>query len=1212
MISTAELAKKKFTGLTLPAPYGDLLGKIPYNVSGAIWGPKGSGKSTMAVDLAYVLASQLGTGIYCSSEEGPGPSMQNKIERLGAEHDDLMVTGFDGLDDLRAAVKYSGAKFVILDSASMGYVKLAEFEEFHAWCKGHNVMLWYILHATKDGRYKGNTMMVHMPDIEIKVAGGLAVTEKNRFKETPREMKVTFSRNGRPAEEVVRENPVDQSLLYGIEFIENPGPELRENRGVSPDEIYQMITDMVLNTIEEVGHLPWQKEWKDTGLGDGRVATNFESKKPYRGINAILLNFEQKWSGGKPILVPKKFVNPYFMTFNQVDERGGKIKKGSRGYRVVYFTKLYKYRNPEKDVDFGTYSFQEMVEWIRENPDKLKDRHKGMPPEQVARNHYLPILKYYNVFNGEDIEGIDWGELPENQNADLPEEDKIAVGEAIYQHYPTAPEVLHKDSSAYYVPDGDFINMPAPASFTEPQFYYTTLFHEAIHSTGHESRLGRKIRNRKGSTGYAKEELVAEMGAVYLCAESGILFKTLENSAKYLRGWNSRIVKEMKKDNRFFFRAASRAQEAADYILDRDDNGIPAYRTDLDNSTSGREPKPVSQSDVKVAYGKETTVDFKADGSIQQAGRYALMEVDALIPSHNKDCTPNSGHTISKGQPRDRSLDALCSQPKFIAQHLNPTSITRGNLAFNGASSVLPDGQVIQGNGRGIALKIAKDEHPKKYQQYKQYLIDNAADWGLSKSDITKFSSPALVRVLDVPEQRAIALGNVVDTSQAKMSKVDQGKAYIRNLSRQRKQAIGKLINDSPGETLGQVIDDVGLRIMDQFKDLDRQELVKENGLTSEGKDFLRSVFAGLVFDSEANKHALQHFLKLKHTQRAGLERAYGHIIPFIGTEADLTPTLQKAVEIVAQIQNTEGIDTVQDFMNQSDAFSGSNSDRFSTEEAGLARFLLAAGTQKAIRNGFRMYQWKVSGREDLFNPIKKVSPGQAFTGAFVKGERVNPPEELVKLYTPAHFKKGDIVRDYYDDAKYQYTSKRKGTYYFKNLKTGKREKFSKNHKRFLPGRKVTPTLPLFEFRKNPAGPLIYIGTTERVIIDTGNGQKALEGEFPSFLSQDKLYIVPAWRVESVQDKVYAPAAYQSYQEWHDFEADATDFAIDWPDERAQPAGTAVKIWYASDKMMQPGDRKGRLNHYVHSFDAGKRPAVVKGDILIIGNIGWNRRGLLN
>lgn len=113
-----------------------------------------------------------------------------------------------------------------------------------------------------------------------------------------------------------REDAADESLLCGVEYIENPSAELRENCAVKPEEIYQMITDMVLNTIEQVGHLPWQKEWEETGMGSGRITTNFVSRKPYRGINAFLLNFEQKIEDGKPILAPQKFTNSYFMNFN--------------------------------------------------------------------------------------------------------------------------------------------------------------------------------------------------------------------------------------------------------------------------------------------------------------------------------------------------------------------------------------------------------------------------------------------------------------------------------------------------------------------------------------------------------------------------------------------------------------------------------------------------------------------------------------------------------------------------------------------------------------------------------------------------------------------------------------------------------------------------------------------------------------------------------
>ncbi|TYP92085.1 Antirestriction protein ArdC [Fodinibius salinus] len=1400
MISTAELANTEFEGITLPDPYGDFLGEIPNDASMSIWGPPGSGKSTFAIALALILADKVGKGIYCSSEEGPGPSMKSKIKRLKAEHDNVLVSDYEGIERLKSAVEFSHSNFVVVDSISKSAITVAEFEEFLDWCKKQDVISIFILHTTKEGTYKGHTEFIHNPDIEIKVEDGLAkIDNKNRFQETPREMEVEFERDAadgrrqtaddssrknpeederyrnrviiehfqldtyrdadfdyfkkwlkenypdrkdeaseiwdtpkygydRPDPKADRENPTTAgSDLVGIPFIENPGKELRENRGVKPDEIYQMVTDMIINTIEDKGHLPWQMAWDDSSLSGGKTATNFVSGNAYRGINFFMLNFRQVINDdGELTLEMINFDNPYFLTFNQVDDLGGKVKEDSRGQKVIYFTKLYKIEQEDPEIDFGTYSLDEMIEFVKENYDDI-NRTGGRSPEQVAKSKYIPILKYYNVFHASDIEGIDWGELPKNENADKSTELKIKVAKAIYDHYPNAPEIKHTEPRAYYQPDMDFINMPPLDRFDEEQFYHTTLFHEAVHSTGHKSRLDRNLKGGKTKALYAKEELIAEMGAVYLCSESGILFKTLDNSAKYLQSWNKRLVGKMKDDNRFFFRAASRAQAAADHILDRNEDGVPAYRADvsLDNrenpttdtqclvsakaqtneekngieiqfsdappkwvrdqltdngftfynpndgesfwaaeKTSKRKqviesiagdldqavvkwkPKTDKQPDttqptsseasaqegentetdnaqvktdsvdveVKHVLGNKTTVDFKADGSIQEQGRYAIVEAADLIPSHNKDCTPNSAHKISKGQPRDRSLDALCSQPKFIAQNLNPTSITRGNLAFNGAPTTLPDIQHIQGNGRGIALEIVYDEHPQNAKKYVNYLEDNAADWGFTKSEIEEFKQPVLIRILDVSKDRAIELGNVVDTSQAKMSKVDQGKAYIRNLPKDQKQVIGNLINNSSGETLGEVINDVGLRIMDQFEDLDRQGLVEENSLTSEGKDFLRSVFAGLVFDSDENKQALQHFMNLKHTQKAGLQRAYGNIIPFIDTDADLTPTIQKAVEITAQVQQKDGIDTVRDFMSQSDAFSGANKDEFSEQQAQLARFLLDADTQKAIRNGFRMYQYKINGKEDLFNPIEKVSPEKAFKDAFVERIRINPDGEQVKLQAVSEFDTGEIIRDFYDTDKYEVVGTKDDNYIIKNTRTGKKENIAPDVRRFVPDRSETPTMELFDdFRTNPKDPLVYIGFTERIHIDTGNGMKALKGEFPTFLSDNKLYIVPPDKVEQVSGVVEEQDAIEGFEEWHNYDADDTDFAIDWPEDApAEPIGTASKIWYGSDKIMQEGDQEGMFNYYVHEFDAGKRPAVVKGDIMIVGNIDWNKRGLLN
>ncbi|WP_020402799.1 zincin-like metallopeptidase domain-containing protein [Gracilimonas tropica] len=1560
MISAADLAKKKFTGIDLPEPYSTVLGKLPKNFSLAIWGPAGSGKSTVAVDLAKILVESLGKGIYCSSEEGAGPSMQNKIKRLKADHKDLFVMDFEGMEDLKSAIKYSGAKFCIFDSASMSHIKVADMENIHDFCKDSEVAFLYILHATKAGDFKGNTYLIHMPDTVLKVQDGIAKTEKNRFAETPQEFEVRFevderenplnhdsdeswyieyldSKNKfRPSiktfsgkdsyekavewgkknlpnfnidmvrlhrENGYRPNPLD-SEFYGIDFIESEFQEdLRENKAPSPDELYETITEQILELMESGKELPWQKPWNSKRNFPHSLPTNFISKKAYRGINRLLLMFTRivKNDEGKKVRVLGGFDHPYYLTTKQIDTLGGRIKEGAVGQYAFYFNVLYAYDQEDPELDYSTTDENKFIKWAEQNWNQISiDEISGSTPKEFAEKHTYPLLRYYNIFNGSDIEGIDFGELPAPK--ELPESERIKTGELIVENYPNPPEIEFGGDQPAYYPKQDKIKMTEFKQFKDGQKYYSVFFHELSHSTGHSSRLdrGNDTRVRDGSDedkkAYKFEELVAEMSAAFLCAEAGILFHTREMTAAYLKGYKNALAEYMEDDDRFFFRATSRAQAATDYILDRDENGVPAYRKDLniEKAETEAETESKSETDIEVisdnngitvlanseenrvqilfdskpseeirdllkannfrwapskkawqrkltenariaaeamlpalhnqdgnsksegqsqkdnsltqaerevynellpfyqkkalsdqgfkalksalekvskqyqevpelyaqdGKGKDATIylhafngasdwyiteldketkeafgftvldqdwpnaelgymsldelfgqedykpgkspeldlywdtktinevigDRKAGEAADQLtkggyqvdiyfktdkpvkGQYDIIEARDLIPSHNKDCSQNSKHLISKAQPRDRSGADLCNQSKLMAQKLNPDLITVGNKAFDGAPVTLSDGQVIQGNGRSIALKIAYDEFEKQANKYRNYLLKNAENFGLSREYVDRFSQPVLIRKVFVSEDEAIKLGNIVDTSQAKMNRLDQAKAYIRQLDEQKRQIIGRIINSSRGETLGEILDDKGLMILDQLKDLDRTGLVENNALTGDGKDFLKQLFAGLVFDSDKNKDALKHFAKLLHNTKAGIERSYGFIIPFIGTDRDIAPVLQKSIEIVQAIQNSDAIDTIPDFLAQGDAFTGINRDRFSEKEVQLAEFLLPQSTQIAIKRAFQVYYFKSIGRNDLLNPIEKVSPEQAFKDAFVDQVRINPPfiritatglsktdkeklkelgvgiqqsgpgyyltfdskikdkvnkyldkqdrvrtnppEELIKLYTPADFKKGDIVRDYYDNEKYEMTSKRKGTYYFKNVNTGKREKFRKSDKRFLRNRDVTPTLSLF--RENP-DPLAFMGITEKVTISSANGMKELEGKFPTFLAGNKLYIMPKSRVKKVKNMVNDRKAVQAFEEFNNYAASDVDYKIDFPEDKSVPVGTAAKIWYASDKVIQEGDRKGKVNHYVHEFDAGKRPAVVKGDVLIIGNIEWDARGLLN
>ena len=654
------------------------------------------------------------------------------------------------------------------------------------------------------------------------------------------------------------------------------------------------------------------------------------------------------------------------------------------------------------------------------------------------------------------------------------------------------------------------------------------------------------------------------------------------------------------------------------------------------------------ESAANMVLGKETNIDFKADGSVSEKGRFALVESSDVVASHNKDCSVNSEHEISKAQPRNRAMEALCAQPKFIAKNLNPTSITVGNLAFNGTPVLTSSLQAIQGNGRSISMKIVYDELPKKAMEYRSYLNKNASDWGFTKQQVGTFSKPVLVRILDVSEKRAIELGNIVDTSQAKLNKVDAAKAYVRNLPEGKRKIIGDIINDSNGETLGEIIDDKGLKIFDQFKDLDRSDLVESNKLTSEGKDFLRSVFAGLVFDSEDRKEALQAFLNLPHNIKAGLERSYGHMIPFVGSKADITPETRGAVIILDALKKRPEMETIDELFSSVDAFEGSFADKFTDNEKALAEFLNNTSTQKEIRDAFRMYQYFITGKEDLFNPIEKTTPQAAFIFAFVEKHRLNPmknwtPEkaqtiaeldknfyeilsekgikaeskEAADLWTSAGFKKRFKEINKSDRAhKLKVRIQRLQSLGDDNSKeiAQLNELIGKDNWEW---NEEQTQIEIQQVRDNPqTAKFIFLGVLDKLFIDQGKKSHVeLQGPHSMLTnkSKNKIFIVPFSLIRSFDGAINDKKAEEVFEEWNNYEADQKDMTVTWPDdEKALPVGTAKSIFYISDKVIRDSDKKGKINIYHHDFDEGKRPAVKKGNILIVSNLEINERGILN
>jgi antirestriction protein ArdC len=276
----------------------------------------------------------------------------------------------------------------------------------------------------------------------------------------------------------------------------------------SKRDVYAIVTDRLLAKLDE-GVAPWRKPWTTS-----RPANLF-SKKAYRGINVIMLA-----SAG--------FASPYWVTYKQAQQHGGNVRKGEHGELVVFWTRKVKV--------------------VKDDAGEERDEVRF-------------ILRYYTVFNVEQTEGLD-KYLPETTTTEAV--DPIAEAEAILAGF-DGPTIQLGSDSAYYSPMLDLVNVPAMGAFVGADEFYSTMFHELTHSTGHESRLARAgvtDPSRFGSHTYAEEELVAEFGAAFLCGHAGIS-RTLDNSASYIANWKAALTE----NPRWAVTAAAQAQKAADAIL---------------------------------------------------------------------------------------------------------------------------------------------------------------------------------------------------------------------------------------------------------------------------------------------------------------------------------------------------------------------------------------------------------------------------------------------------------------------------------------------------------------------------------------------------------------------------------------------------------------------------------------------------------------------
>jgi len=280
----------------------------------------------------------------------------------------------------------------------------------------------------------------------------------------------------------------------------------------SKKDPYEIITGRIIAQLES-GTVPWLKPWK----GGQNVPRNLITGKPYQGLNAILLHCVG-------------FSSPFFLTFTQAKQKGGFVKKGEKGLPVIF----WKFR-------------------------ELEDK-------ESRETRTVPFCRTYSVFNITQCENI---QAPGSEDGKQLEFVPIMRAENIIKNYQGKPDIRHDEQSAYYHPKKDFINMPKQESFLSVEEYYSVLFHEAVHSSGHEKRLNREGVTEPhffGDENYSKEELVAEIGACFLQSECSICSENIfKNSTSYINNW----LKRLQNDKRLVISAASKARAAVDYILGR-------------------------------------------------------------------------------------------------------------------------------------------------------------------------------------------------------------------------------------------------------------------------------------------------------------------------------------------------------------------------------------------------------------------------------------------------------------------------------------------------------------------------------------------------------------------------------------------------------------------------------------------------------------------
>lgn len=274
-------------------------------------------------------------------------------------------------------------------------------------------------------------------------------------------------------------------------------------------EVFRKITGRILELLQS-NIIPWRQPWRDS------TPYNYVTRKHYTGLNALFLS-----------LTP--FSSPAWVTRRQIEKLGAQIRPEheKNSWAVIFYLPYY-------------------IRWVETEFGRLP-RHSR-------------LVLCYEVWN------IEQTTIPTPPRPVIVPNESLATAQRIVDQMPKRPEIIHNLFGACYIPHCDQVCLPPPAAFEKPDEYYSTLFHELVHATGHVSRLKRPsllTHTGFGSYTYSQEELVAELGAAYLCACAGIEQTTIENSAAYIRSWYAVLHNAP----RFFPKAALDAQLACRFVL---------------------------------------------------------------------------------------------------------------------------------------------------------------------------------------------------------------------------------------------------------------------------------------------------------------------------------------------------------------------------------------------------------------------------------------------------------------------------------------------------------------------------------------------------------------------------------------------------------------------------------------------------------------------